>query len=222
MRKLIRKPHKFEESIEEPVKKKKIILYKKQKCDFINPKTGLQCKCKAVGRGNMCVEHGGERSAPETLITTQDMHPSIFQKYDPNVHPLQYILLSKNGMSDAEIASELNVGKSKMVEWTEKYFEFAEAYEIGQSMQEAWWLETGKNNLNNRFFQTGLYKFITMNKLGYSEKASPVMQQNNNYGVLLLPPEMSIDEWEQANIKRDNEINQKTKIQTIEMEKDHP
>jgi len=212
MRKLLKKPENFTKTIEEPVKKKKLVLYTKKKCSHIYP-SGIPCSNYAVGRGNSCAVHGGERSASESLVTTSGTHPSMFRKYNPATHPLQYIILSKNGFSDVEIAAEFEIGKNTMLEWVERYVEFAEAFDIGKSIYEAWWLAKGRRNLDNRFFQTGLYKYLTMNKLGYSEKTNPInLQQNNNFGVLLVPSEMSMDEWENANIKRDKDI--------IEMQKE--
>lgn len=198
MRKLRRNPKRLEESIKQPLKKKKLVLYKKKRCSYVNP-DGNQCHFFCVGRGNVCGQHGGT-PAEESLVETSGMYSALFRQYNPAVHPMQYILLSKDGKSEVEIAAELGISIATMRKWADKYKEFSVAYEIGQSMHEAWWIQEGKDNLHNRFYQTGLFKFLTGNKLGYSEKVETKNLNQNQFGVLLVPADVSIDEWEKNNI----------------------
>jgi hypothetical protein len=67
-------------------------------------------------------------------------------------------------------------------------------------MQEAWWLSEGKNNLDNRGYNVSLYKFITGNKLGYSDKIES-RNLNVHAGVLMVPGSMSLEEWEKQTEK---------------------
>ena len=67
--------------------------------------------------------------------------------------------------------------------------------EIGEAMHETWYLLQGKNNLENPRFNTGLFKFLTANKLGYAEKVESKNINMNAHGVLLIPNQQSEDEW---------------------------
>lgn len=204
MRKLKRKSKVLEKIIETPVKKKKIILYKKKKCSYIYP-SGNPCKNNCVGNGNVCTVHGGTRAAEESLVSSEGSLPALTQKYNPIIHPLEFINLSRAGMSDVEIAAQFGVSSTILRKWVEKHKEFSLAHEIGQAMHEAWWLTKGKDHLDDRFFQTGLFKFLTGNKLGWSDKIETKNINQNSFGVLLVPGEMSVDEWEAQNIKDDSE-----------------
>lgn len=203
MRKLVRKTEKLEKIIEKPLTEKKRILYKKRRCEALNA-DGSRCKHKAIGKGNVCVQHGGNVLVPESV--QESLPPSLVQKYNPIVHPMLYIQLSQAGNSDSEIAANFQISLTTLKLWSTKYKEFSVAYEVGQAMHEAWWIREGKNNLDNRFYQTALYKFLTGNKLGWSEKIESKNMNQNTFGVLLVPGAMSIDEWEDNNSKEDEVI----------------
>ena len=108
---------------------------------------------------------------------------------------MQYIEFSRMGHSDVEIAAEFEVGVGTMRGWAEKFLDFNTAFEIGQAMYEAWWLQEGKRNLDNRGYNTGLYKYLTGNKLGYSDKIES-KNLHVHAGVLMVPAQMDKDEWE--------------------------
>jgi hypothetical protein len=216
MRKLKRKPNKLEEIVQEPVKKKKLIKYKREKCSFVYA-DGHRCQHWCVGNGNVCNEHGGVRAAQESMITTTGMLPSSAMKYDPAKHPILFIELSRQGFSDVEVAAQFEVSVVQLRSWVEKYREFATAHEVGQAMYEAWWLQEGKDHLNSRYYQTGLFKFLTGNKLGWSDKIETKNLNSNQFGVLLIPGTMSVDEWEAANIREDEEREAESKA-TIDIE----
>lgn len=176
--------------------KKKKKRYKKQKCAFVDS-SGKQCHRLAVGKSTLCKVHGGNPVIKENLITTPDNfidYPN--SKFDPAIHPLSFIDFARSGYSDVEIAAQFEVSADTMKKWAEKYESFNKAYEIGQAMQEAWWLEQGKNNLNARSFNTPLFKFLTMNKLGYSDKIEQKNLNTNVHGVLLIPDAVTAEEWE--------------------------
>ena len=75
------------------------------------------------------------------------------------------------------------------------------------ALYESWWLVKGKEGLDNpRDFNTPLYKFLTGNKLGYSDKVES-KNFNVNAGVLVVPktPE-SLEEWEKKEECIDAEV----------------
>jgi len=197
MRKLIRKSER---------KKITRIKYKKQKCKFVS-RLGIKCKRYAVGKSTLCERHGGVKITKELLISAHDDNSLTAKKFNLAVHPILFVDLSSKGMSVEEIAAEMKVTPSSLKKWSETYKEFSVAWEIGKACHEAWWLRTGKDNLNSPRFQTALFKFMTTNKLGYAEKIETKSHNiNENIGVLLVPAEMSVEEWENNNKKDDGEV----------------
>ncbi len=185
-------------------KQKEKVQYEKIKCVWRN-RFGKGCRNYAVGKSTLCEKHGGKRIEKELML------PSVYAlqhiKYDPAVHPIDFLQLSMEGKSVVEIAAIMGIAPGTLKNWSEKFPAFATAWEVGEACHEAWWLTQGKNNLNNTRFQTGLYKFLTTNKLGYAEKIETKSHNiNENVGVLLVPGNMSIEEWENKNKKDDGEV----------------
>lgn len=175
-------------------RKPKIIKrYPKQRCAV------PECRNNAVGSGDLCKQHGGDPVVKDNLLPTEHIPDKMLTmtKFNPAEHPMQYIMLSREGMSDTEVANAFGVSVSTLRGWAEKFEDFHVAYEIGQAAHEAWWLKEGKANLDNRSYNVGLYKFLTGNKIGYAEKTES-KNFNVNAGVLLVPQQMTGDEWEQA------------------------
>lgn len=207
MKKLKSNPVKLEEQKKNPLKKK--IIFKRtgdKKCDFFFP-DGTQCGHRVKGKGNFCIHHATNMFPNRTQQPLIQNNNSIFVKYDPINHPRMYIELSAMGLNTNEIAAHLKISLNTINEWRESDPFFDQAYEIGKSALEAWYLRQGKNNLDNRFYQTGLYKFLTMNNgMGWSDKAESKSQVQGQFGVLLVPGQMSMDEWEAQNIQKEEEL----------------
>lgn len=188
--------------------------FKKQRCMFRKP-DGTQCKRYAVGKSTLCSFHGGNRIVKDNLVPYSSA--LVPTKFNPSIHPIQFIESSRMGMSDVEIAAQFEVGIETLRSWADTFEEFAIAYEVGQAMYEAWFLNTGRRNLSNTRFNTSLFKFITGNKLGYTEKIeSKNFNANVNHGVLLVPNSMTVDEWEAANAAEDAKKKQKHTEETID------
>lgn len=174
-----------------PEKPKVIRRYHKQKCRIEG------CKLNAVGSTDVCKKHGGDPIIEDNLITQEYMTDmQLHSEYDPAVHPMQYLNLAKQGASEVEIAAEMGVSPRIMRGWGDKYLDFNSAMEIGAALHEAWWLQQGKDNLTNRGYNTSLYKFITGNKLGYSDKVES-KNMHVHAGVLQVPAPMSTSDWEE-------------------------
>lgn len=203
MRKLKRRSSAIEEEKAEPVKKRVFIRYKKKQCDFINA-DGTRCKRHCTGRGNVCVIHGGQISAPETHYPIT-VNGGVRTAYDPIRHPMELLQHAARGLSGVEIAAELGISSVTLNTWREKHKEFNQAFEIGEALHEAWYIKKGKDNLDNRFFQTALYKFMAMNKLGWTDKVATHSTIQGTFGVLLVPDEMSMEDWERQNMLADGE-----------------
>ena len=192
------------------VKRRKKKIYVKQQCAYIiKTKDGeRQCKRKAVGKSTLCERHGGNRIIKENLLEPLQEKYLIDERktsvFNPATHPIDFINLSRHGASEVEIASEFGISTQTLQQWVEKYDSFNTAYEVGKAMHEAWWIRQGKDNLNERNFNTPLYKYLTMNKLGYSDKIEQKNINTNIHGVLVIPDKMTADEWENEVIDVDS------------------
>ena len=112
--------------------RKKIKKYVKQRCAFIRD-NGTQCKSSATGKGTLCKWHGGGEVIKENLIKESEM--ALIARnivFDPAKHPIEYIEMARNGMSDVEIAAEFEVAVTTIRLWSEKYEPFFTAYEVGK------------------------------------------------------------------------------------------
>ncbi|MDP8268247.1 MAG: hypothetical protein P9L97_05910 [Candidatus Tenebribacter davisii] len=203
------KPESKHKSIHKTLKKvtskaplRTIRRYKKQKCNFvtidIDTKEPKQCNFFAVGKGTLCKKHGGDPVIKENLISIKDetLLPMHLSKFNPAVHPLQYINLSREGMSKVEIAASMEISVQVLKSWAERFESFNTASEIGDALHESWWIQRGKGGLDSRNFNTSLFKFLTSNKLGYSDKMETKNTNMNMHGVLLIPDAVTEDEWE--------------------------
>lgn len=204
-KKKIERTKPFEEKVRK-LKRKKI--YVKEKCHHIK-EDGSRCIRNCIGSGQLCKMHGGVRDLDNVLSkeALQLMTASVgkITKFNPAIHPLQFIDLSRQGLSEVEIAAELEVGITTLKGWSDKFEEFSVAYEIGQALHESWWLQKGKAGLDSRNFNTSLFKFLTGNKLGYADKIETKNLNMTAHGVLVVPAKQSIDEWETAGIKDEKE-----------------
>lgn len=133
---------------------------------------------------------------------------SLSSKFDVGKHPLLYIKLSKEGKSDVEIASLFQISLSTLMRWVHDYEEMKEAYEIGQTMYEAFFLTKGVQNLENDRFNNVLFKYLTMNKLGYSDKVETKSTMQGLHGVVVIPNTLSIQEWEAQSIAKEEKERQ--------------
>jgi hypothetical protein len=177
--------------------RKIIRTFPKQQCSVPG------CKRDAVGEVDVCERHGGEPLVKSNLMVGKEIPDVLRGKYKPEAHPFQYIQLSREGKSEVEIAAQFSVSVGTLRGWGEKFLEFHQAMEIGKAMYEAWWVQEGVNNLENRRYNTTLFKFLTGNKLGWSDKIES-KSMNIHAGVLLVPGQMDKDEWEKT-VKQQHE-----------------
>lgn len=177
-----------------------IIRYEKKQCTYMKKKNGKRCKKWACGNGTLCVTHGGKPVVIKDLIPSSEMLPSHLKltKFNPSKHPLLYIDLSRQGMSKTEIASQFEVPMATLNQWCQTFKEMGMASEIGDEMHKAWWLTEGKGNLDNIRYNTGMYKFLTGNLLGFSDKIESKNLNMNVSGVLVAPEKLSPEEWIEA------------------------
>jgi len=171
------------------------------------------CTNKAVGGVDMCRRHGGISLIRGNLVPSSILPTALLGTvYRNDIHPMWFIRLAKEGMSEVEIAAEIEVSVGTMRDWADKFTEFNTAYEVGQALHESWWIQEAKENLDNRSYNVGLFKFITGNKLGYSEKTES-KNLHVHAGVLQVPAKVTEAEWEVTYADKDAKGKGKKKIE---------
>jgi hypothetical protein len=79
----------------------------------------------------------------------------------------------KEGLMLEEICTEIGVTRKTLYNWRDPRNgaynqEFADAYEMGKTHQEAWWLRFGRANIvSGRKFNTPLFALYMANKFGW-------------------------------------------------------
>ena len=142
MRKLKKNPRKLEEEKKEPVKKRTLFKKKKEtRCEYVNTRTGEQCKKKAFGKGNFCELHSQTKvkEDKEKQIVGSNNN-SLTVKYDPIGHPQAFIHLASEGYSPQEIAAGLRISMATVKEWRETFELFEQAYQICLTAYEAYYI----------------------------------------------------------------------------------
>jgi hypothetical protein len=172
------------------------------RCKYVD-ENGKRCQHNTVQKQDFCKAHGGKSRLdlvdPSTLIPDEVLKttPGNSGAFDPDKHPMAYIKLSYIGKSPEEIATIFHVGLRTINNWAERYESMYEAKQIGDTMYKAFWIDKGVGNLDNKDFNTNLYKYLTGNLIGFSEKTETRVHQTGTTGVLLIPtPPVSPQEWE--------------------------
>ena len=84
----------------------------------------------------------------------------------------------RTGMSRLEAAHKMGLWDGTLKKWARDFPEFAEAMERGRELEEAWWREKGRANVDNNKFNHGLYIYMTANKFGWSRTDKLQIQQS--------------------------------------------
>ena len=73
------------------------------------------------------------------------------------------------GASIVEVCNFLGINKSTWYRWLkdERKKDFQEAAELGLEASEAYWVQLGRDNVENKSFNTALYSFLMVNKFNY-------------------------------------------------------
>lgn len=74
------------------------------------------------------------------------------------------------GMSDIEICKELKLSKKQFNSYLSRSAEFRELVEYGHDLAEAWNVSQSRLNLQNKEFNTPLYKTRMSNLYGWADK----------------------------------------------------
>ena len=75
----------------------------------------------------------------------------------------------EKGASIVEVCKFLGINKSTWYRWLkdERKKDFQEAAQLGLESSEAYWVQLGRDNVENKSFNTALYYFLMVNKFNY-------------------------------------------------------
>ena len=75
----------------------------------------------------------------------------------------------EKGSSIVEVCKFLGINKSTWYRWLkdERKKDFQEAAQLGLEASEAYWVQLGRDNVENKSFNTALYSFLMVNKFNY-------------------------------------------------------
>ena len=75
----------------------------------------------------------------------------------------------EKGASIVEVCKFLGINKSTWYRWLkdERKKDFQEAAQLGLEASEAYWVQLGSDNVENKSFNTALYSFLMVNKFNY-------------------------------------------------------
>jgi len=76
-----------------------------------------------------------------------------------------------NGGSDLAVCKALGLSRKKFEAYIEKSDQFRDFIEQGREAAECWWVEKSRENLNNKDFNTQLYRTHMGHFYGYSDKS---------------------------------------------------
>jgi transposase-like protein len=73
------------------------------------------------------------------------------------------------GASIVEVCNFLGINKSTWYRWLkdDRKKDFQEAAELGLDASESYWVQLGRENVENKSFNTALYSFLMVNKFNY-------------------------------------------------------
>jgi hypothetical protein len=106
-------------------------------------------------------------------------------KYDPSmcneIEPLM-----AEGASITEVAAKLGITKDTLYRWLkdEDKKPFSDAIKRGQQLSEAWWLEKGRINLENKDFNSTLWYMNMKNRHGWKDRQEHSNDPENPIGII--------------------------------------
>lgn len=78
--------------------------------------------------------------------------------------------IMEQGGSIVECVSELGLARDTLYQWEKTNNEISDIMGAGRISREAWWVKKGRENMENTNFQSNLYRWMTMNTIGWSNR----------------------------------------------------
>jgi transposase len=99
-------------------------------------------------------------------------------KYKKEFHPENFIELSKQGKTLAQIAFHWDIARETIYDWQKKHREFSYAVKRGREFSESWYMELGQTAMLNRAkvggekvnINLGMFCWMTKNMFNWSDK----------------------------------------------------
>ena len=110
-------------------------------------------------------------------------------KYDPEVVITYLLNEMKKGKSIEQICVGLDVNKTTFYSWLKKYEELANAKKRGEELSYDWWLEKGRNNLENKLFNPTLFYMNMKNRFNWRDRT----EVTGKDGKDLIPRELKLE-----------------------------
>jgi len=91
---------------------------------------------------------------------------------DINENTLSDIIdLMDRGYSIKEIARRLRIARSTLYLWMEKSVQLSDTIKLGVEFSEGWWMEKGRENIDNKEFNSTLWYMNMKNRFGWKDKS---------------------------------------------------
>jgi len=78
--------------------------------------------------------------------------------------------LMAQGASKVEVAATIGISRDTLYRWTKEYDEFSDTIKEGELLSEAWWQRKGRENIENKGFNSTLWYMNMKNRFGWRDK----------------------------------------------------
>lgn len=86
-----------------------------------------------------------------------------------NFKDLVIDMMREEGMSIKEVLADFGITPSAHAKFKKESEEYKDAFEIGQTFAEAWWMSQGRRNLETKGFNLGVYAFQMKNRFKWRD-----------------------------------------------------
>ena len=109
-------------------------------------------------------------------------------KYRKDFHPENFILLSEQGKTFAQIAKAWKIDRDTILEWARRHKEFSGAIKRGRQVAEAWYMDLGhaamlgqaKMDGQKISVNLGFFVWMTKNMFKWSDKVDVTEKPDQN------------------------------------------
>ena len=91
-------------------------------------------------------------------------------KYDPALIPAMLKEFAKGASKNEVAVFTLGISKDTFYQWVKKNKEFSDSVKLGEALSEAWWMRSGRQNLENKDFSATLWYMNMKNRHGWRDK----------------------------------------------------
>lgn len=134
-------------------------------------------------------------------------------KYKPEMCERVIELMMEHGYSHAEMARELGIHYTTLLDWAEYNEDFSYALKNGDAMAEAWWMTAGREALRNpKEFNFQVWVANMNNRFGWSHKSQVEETRKEDLTVKFDMSGMSDEELKKAGEASPKELKKRLKV----------